>query len=324
MGGDFAPGVVVSGALHAARRRGVSVVLTGPAAILQDEIEVHGGAADAMVRIVDAPDAVAMDEAPLAAHWRKPGSSVRVAASLVARGEAAALFSAGHTGATFLSAHAAFGVMPGVERPALAVTVPTRAGAAILLDAGANVDCEPEHLCQFGVLGSVYARLLLNLEHPKVGLLSIGEEAGKGTDLVREAHALLSKARIEFLGNLEAREFFSGRADVIVCDGFTGNIALKVGEGLVDAAEDMLREEIGSELVSQVGALLTRRAFARFKQRVDYAESGGALLLGLNGVAVIGHGRSSAQAIENGIATAARLVEKRIVPRLTEALASAL
>ena len=321
MGGDFAPGVVVSGALHAARRRGVAVILTGPEAILQDEIEVHGGAADAMVRIVDAPDTVAMDESPLTAHRRKPGSSVRVAASLVARGEAAALFSAGHTGATFLSALAAFGVMPGVDRPALAVTVPTRAGAAILLDAGANVDCRPEHLCQFGILGAAYARLVLNLDHPKVGLLSIGEEAGKGTGLVREAHALLQQAPIDFLGNLEAREFFSGRADVIVCDGFTGNIALKVGEGLVDAAEEMLREEIGSELVSQVGALLTRRAFARFKQRVDYAESGGALLLGLNGVAVIGHGRSSAQAIENGIATAARLVEKRVVPRLAEALA---
>jgi glycerol-3-phosphate acyltransferase PlsX len=321
MGGDFAPGVVVSGALHAARRRGVAVILTGPEAILQDEIEVHGGAADAMVRIVDAPDTDAMDESPLTAHRRKPGSSVRVAAALVARGEAAALFSAGHTGATFLSALAAFGVMPGVDRPALAVTVPTRAGAAILLDAGANVDCRPEHLCQFGVLGAAYARLVLNLDHPKVGLLSIGEEAGKGTGLVREAHALLQQAPIDFLGNLEAREFFSGRADVIVCDGFTGNIALKVGEGLVDAAEEMLREEIGSELVSQVGALLTRRAFARFKQRVDYAESGGALLLGLNGVAVIGHGRSSAQAIENGIATAARLVEKRVVPRLAEALA---
>ena len=319
MGGDFAPGVVVSGALHAARRRGVAVILTGPEAILQDEIEVHGGGADAMVRIVDAPDTVAMDESPLTAHRRKPGSSVRVAAGLVARGEAAALFSAGHTGATFLSALSAFGVMPGVDRPALAVTVPTRAGAAILLDAGANVDCRPEHLCQFGVLGAAYARLVLNLDHPKVGLLSIGEEAGKGTGLVREAHALLQQAPIDFLGNLEAREFFSGRADVIVCDGFTGNIALKVGEGLVDAAEEMLREEIGSELVSQVGALLTRRAFARFKQRVDYAESGGALLLGLNGVAVIGHGRSSAQAIENGIATAARLVEKRVVPRLAEA-----
>ena len=321
MGGDLAPGAVVAGALQAARHREVAVALTGPAAILREQIDLQGGAADALVTVVDAPDTVGMGESPLVAHRRKPGSSVRVAAGLVARGEASGLYSAGHTGATFLSARAAFGVLPGVDRPALAVTVPTRAGAAILLDAGANLDCRPEHLCQFGVMGAAYARLSLGIEHPKVGLLSIGEEAGKGTGLIREAHALLERAPVDFLGNLEAREFFSGRADVIVCDGFTGNIALKVGEGLVEAAEEMLREELGAELVSQIGALLTRRAFLRFKQRVDYAESGGALLLGLNGVAVIGHGRSTAQAIENGIATTARLAEQRIVARLAETLA---
>jgi glycerol-3-phosphate acyltransferase PlsX len=273
------------------------------------------------VRIVDAPDAVAMDEAPLAAFRRKPGSSVRVAAGLVGKGEAQGLYSAGHTGATFLTARATFGVLPGVDRPALAVTVPTRGGAAILLDAGANLDCSPAHLCQFGVMGAAFARLALGLEHPKVGLLSIGEEPGKGTDLIRDAHALLSRAPVEFLGNLEAREFFTGRADVIVCDGFTGNIALKVGEGLVEAAEDMMREEIGAEFVAQIGAVLARRALARFKQRVDYAESGGALLLGLNGVAVVGHGRSSALAIENGIATTAKLVQREIIAGLTGALA---
>lgn len=321
MGGDQAPGAVVLGALQAARKRGVAVVLAGPAARLNEQIQAHGGAGDAPVFVVDAPDAVGMDETALAAHRRKPGSSVRVAAGLVARGEAQALFSAGHTGATYLSARAAFGVLPGVDRPALAVTFPTRNGAAILLDAGANLDCLPEHLCQFGVMGSAYARLSLNIDHPKVGLLSIGEEAGKGTDLVREAHALLERAPIDFLGNLEAREFFSGRADVIVCDGFTGNIALKVGEGLVEAAEEMLRAELGAELVSQIGALLTRRALARFKQRVDYAESGGAMLVGLNGVAVVGHGRSTPQAVENGIAMAARLAEQGMVARLAEALA---
>jgi glycerol-3-phosphate acyltransferase PlsX len=199
--------------------------------------------------------------------------------------------------------------------------VPTRGGAAILLDAGANIDCKPEHLLQFGVMGAAYARIALRVERPRVGLLSIGEEAGKGNDLIRDAHALLSRAPIEFLGNLEAREFFSGRADVIVCDGFTGNIALKVGEGLVELAQEMVREELGVELLSQIGGLLTRRAFARFKQRLDYAEVGGAPLLGLNGVAIVAHGRSSAQAVENGIATAARLVEERIVPRLAAALA---
>jgi glycerol-3-phosphate acyltransferase PlsX len=323
MGGDRAPGAVVAGAVQAARR-GIRIALTGPAALLASAIEEHGGADAPSLDVVDASDAVSMDESPLSAHWRKRDSSVRVAAALVARGEAGALFSAGHTGATYLSARAAFGVLPGVDRPALAVTVPTRTGAAVLLDAGANLDCRPEHLCQFGVLGAAYARLLLHVDHPKVGLLSIGEEAGKGTDVVRGAYALLERAPVDFLGNLEAREFFSGRADVIVCDGFTGNIALKVGEGLVEAAEEMLREEMGSQLVSQIGALLTRGAFQRFKQRVDSAESGGALLVGLNGVAVVGHGRSTPQAIANGIAMAARLAEQGIVGKLGDALASVL
>lgn len=324
MGGDQAPGPVVAGALQAARRRGVAVVLVGPASLLEAEIERHGGASGLPLSIVEAPDVVGMDEAqPLSALRRKPGASIRVAAAQVARGDAAALFSAGHTGATFLAAHAAFGVLAGVDRPALAVTVPTRAGAAILLDAGANADCRPEHLHQFAVMGAAYARIALNLERPRVGLLSIGEEPGKGNDLIREAHTRLLQAPVDFIGNVEAREFFSGRADVIVCDGFTGNIALKVGEGLVEAAEVMLREELGAELVSQIGGLLTRRAFARFKQRVDYAESGGAPLLGVNGVAVIGHGRSSAQAVENGVALAARLAEERMVARLAEAMESA-
>jgi glycerol-3-phosphate acyltransferase PlsX len=319
MGGDHAPAAVVAGAVQAVKRRGLKVALTGPADLLRQELDAAGGAGLGIV-IVDAPQAVGMDESPLTAHRRKPGSSVRVAAALVARGDAAALFSAGHTGATFLASRAAFGLAKGVDRPALAVTVPTRAGAAILLDAGANLECEPAHLCQFAIMGAAYARLALQIEHPKVGLLSIGEEAGKGNDLIREAHALLMRAPIEFLGNLEAREFFSGRADVIVCDGFTGNIALKVGEGLVELAQEMVREELGGELLSQIGGLFTRRAFARFRQRVDYAERGGAPLLGLDRLVVIGHGRSSPQAIESGIAMAARLAEQQIVERLTETL----
>jgi glycerol-3-phosphate acyltransferase PlsX len=318
MGGDRAPAAVVTGALQALRRHGVAITLVGAEAQLLDEVarqDVPGG-----VPVVDAPDVVAMDDAPLAALRRLPRASVRVAAELVARGEAAALFSAGHTGATFLAAHHAFGIMTGVDRPALAVTVPTRTGAAILLDAGANVECRPEHLVQFARLGAAFARVSLGIERARVGLLSIGEEAGKGTDLVREAHALLARTPLEFIGNLEAREFFSGRADVIVCDGFTGNIALKVGEGLVEAAEEMLREELGADAVSRIGSLLTRRAFERFKQRVDYAERGGAPLLGLNGIAVVGHGRSTPQAIENGIALAARLSRENMVERLAKAL----
>lgn len=320
MGGDQAPAAVVAGAVQAAQRGGVAISLTGPADLLRSELSQAGG--DGLpIRVVDAPQSVQMDEPPLLAHRRKPGSSVRVAAGLVARGEADALYSAGHTGATVLAARASFDLLPGVSRAALAVTVPTRSGAAILLDAGANMDCEPEHLRQFALMGAAYARLSLHVEQPRVGLLSIGEEAGKGNDLIRDAHALLSTCEhLDYIGNLEAREFFSGRAHVILCDGFTGNVALKVGEGLVEVAQDMLREELGLELVSQIGGLLTRRAFARFKQRVDYAERGGAPLLGLDRLAVIGHGRSSPQAIETGIMIAARLAQEQIVTRLGDTM----
>jgi phosphate acyltransferase len=319
MGGDLAPEAPVLGAVQAARR-GIAVTLVGFPEAIHAELNRHGDWAELPIQVAEAPETIQMSEAPLAALRRKPRASVRVAANLAASGQANALFSAGHTGATLLSAHSAFGVLDGVERPALAVTVPTRTGAALLLDSGANVDCRPEHLAQFAVMGAAYARVALQIERPKVGLLSIGEEAGKGNDLIREAHVRLLSTPVEYIGNLEAREFFTGRADVIVCDGFTGNIALKVGESLVEAVDHMLREELGAELLTQLGALLTRRAFSRFKQRVDYAEYGGAPLLGVDGVALVGHGRSSAQAVENGIALAARLVENRVVEKLAEAL----
>lgn len=319
MGGDLAPEAPVLGAVQAARR-GIAVTLVGVPEAIHAELNRHGDWAGLPIQVAEAPETIQMSEAPLAALRRKPRASVRVAANLAASGRANALFSAGHTGATLLSAHGAFGVLDGVERPALAVTVPTRTGAALLLDSGANMDCRPEHLAQFAVMGAAYARVALQIERPKVALLSIGEEAGKGNDLIREAHLRLQCTPVEYIGNLEAREFFTGRADVIVCDGFTGNIALKVGESLVEAVDHMLREELGAELLTQLGALLTRRAFSRFKQRVDYAEYGGAPLLGVDGVALVGHGRSSAQAVENGIALAARLVENRVVEKLAEAL----
>ena len=214
-------------------------------------------------------------------------------------------------------------MLPGAERPALAVTVPTQHGVAVLLDAGANVECRPDHLVQFAYLGAAYAQVILDVPRPRVGLLSIGEEPGKGTDLIRVTHQRLAGASLNFIGNLEARDLFSGRADVIVCDGFTGNIALKVGEGLVDALEEMLREELGSALVSQIGALLTRRAFARLRQRVDYAEYGAAPLLGVHGLALVGHGRSSPRAVASGVALAARLADAELVTRLSGALTAA-
>ena len=321
MGGDRAPDAVIEGAIQAARSLGVDVALAGPASLLRDHLTRHGAAGEAGVSIIDAPDVVAMDEPALAAFRRKPRSSIRVAADLVGAGEAQALFSAGHSGVAFLTAHSAFGVLPGVDRPALAVTMPTETGAAVLLDAGANVECRAEHLVQFGLMGAAYASIVLQVEQPRVGLLSIGEEAGKGTDLIRDAHARLTAAPLNFIGNLEARDLFTGRADVVVCDGFTGNIALKVGEGLAESLEHMLREELGSALVSQIGALLTRRAFARLRQRVDASEYGAAPLLGVRELTLVGHGRSSPRAVESAIGMAVRLLEARVLGRLAAAMA---
>jgi glycerol-3-phosphate acyltransferase PlsX len=214
-------------------------------------------------------------------------------------------------------------MLPGVERPALAVTVPTQTGVALLLDAGANLDCRPAHLVQFAQVGAVYARLALDVPAPRVGLLSVGEEAEKGNDLIREAHLQLRASPLEFIGNVEARDLFTGRADVVVCDGFTGNVALKVGEGLAEAIEAMLREALGAPLVSQIGGVLPQRAFAQLRRRADYAEYGAAPLLGVAGLALVGHGRSSPRAVESGVALAARLSEDGVIGRLAAALAPA-
>ncbi len=324
MGGDLAPRPVVDGALAAARHFDLGVHLVGPRARLEQELERHPDADRTRVRIVEAAEVVDMAEPPAAALRRKPNASIRVAAELVARGEAGALFSAGHTGATVMAAHAAFGLLPGVGRPALAATIPTRTGApAVLLDVGASVECRPAHLLQFAVMGSVFARLAFGLERPRVGLLSIGEEATKGNELTREAHQLLLAAPLAFVGNVEARDVYSGRADVIVCDGFTGNVALKVSEGLVDVMEGLLGEELTSTVTARVGSLITRRALRRFRRRIDYSEYGGAPLVGVAGVVIVGHGRSSAKAVRNAVAMAYRFARARFVPRVEAEIAAA-
>jgi len=265
---------------------------------------------------------VEMAESAAAALRRKPRASIRVAAELVAAGEAAALFSAGHTGATVMAAHAALGMLPGVDRPALATTIPTRRQPAVLLDAGATVGCRPPHLVQFAVMGSVFARVALGIERPRVGLLSIGEEETKGTDLTRETHRLLKRAPIHFIGNVEARDAYSGVADVIVCDGFTGNVVLKVSEGLVETVEGLLRDELSATFARRVGYLLSRRAFRRFRRRVDYSEYGGAPLVGVAGLCIVGHGRSSAKAVRNAVVLASRFAAEGLVDRVRREIAS--
>jgi glycerol-3-phosphate acyltransferase PlsX len=323
MGGDFAPRHVVDGALAATRHFDLGVALVGPPSVLDTELKRHTDVDRRRIRIVEATEVVAMEESPVSALRRKPGASIKVAAEVVARGEAAALFSAGHTGATVMAAYGTFGMLPGVDRPALAATIPTRKRPAILLDVGASVECRAQHLLQFAVMGAVYARVVFGLEAPHVGLLSIGEEATKGNELTREAHRLLRMSPLSFIGNIEARDVYSGGADVIVSDGFTGNVALKVSEGLVDVVEELLREELSRTITMRVGSLLTRRALRRFRRRVDYSEYGGAPLLGVAGVTIVGHGRSSAKAVRNAVAMAYRFAAERFVQRVEEQIAAA-
>jgi glycerol-3-phosphate acyltransferase PlsX len=323
MGGDEAPGRVVDGALAAARHLDLGILLVGPLARLEAELAGYDSTELEHVRILDADAVVEMTDQPAAALRRKPTASIKVAAEAVARGEAAGLFSAGHTGATVMAAYGAFGTLPGVDRPALAATIPTRRHPAILLDVGASVECRPQHLLQFAVMGSMYARVAFGLDTPRVALLSIGEEATKGNELTREAHRMLKASSLPFIGNIEARDVYSGAADVIVSDGFTGNIALKVSEGLVEMVEELLGEELSSTITMRVGSLLTRRALRHFRKRVDYSEYGGAPLLGVAGIAIVGHGRSSAKAVRNAVAMAYRFASTNFSQRVEREIAAA-
>jgi len=317
MGGDDAPQHIVDGAVAAVRHFDLGVLLVGRAS----GIEAQLGAADRQrIRILDTPDAVdMMDPSPALTLRRKPLASIKVAADAVARGEASALVSAGHTGATVMAAHGAFGMLPGVDRPALAAVIPTRRKPALLLDVGASVECRPPHLLQFAVMGSMFARVVYDIASPRIGLLSIGHEETKGNELTREAHQLLKAAPVHFIGNVEARDVYSGNADVIVCDGFTGNVALKTSEGLVELVEGLLSEELSSTITN----IFTRRALRHFRMRVDYSEYGGAPLLGVAGVTIVGHGRSSAKAVRNAVAMAYRFATTHFIDRVGQEIAAA-
>ena len=320
MGGDDAPARVVEGALLAIRELGLALELVGPVVELEPRLAREPDRARLSVTLVDAPEHVGMADRPRDA-LRKRATSIRVAVERVRTGEVSGLFSAGHTGATVVAAVAGLGLLPGVDRPALAVTIPTARGQAVLLDVGATVDCQPAHLRQFAAMGCAYAQVALGRSAPRVGLLSIGEEALKGDQLTREAFRALETSGLPFAGNVEACNLFDGDADVVVCDGFTGNIALKISEGVVDAVGAMLREELAASAMTRLGAALARPAFRRFARRVDASEFGGVPLLGVNGLCLVGHGRSSARAVRNGIALASRFAAESLVPRLADAVA---
>ena len=322
MGGDYAPAVVIDGAVAAARHLPLGLLLVGRSDAIIRELDRHPDAAALDIEIAATTDVIGMAESPAAALRRKPRASIRLAADAVAAGRAAALFSAGSTGASVMAACTGLGFLPGVDRPALATTIPTRTGSAVLLDAGASVECRPQHLLQFAAMGAVYAQVALGIERPRVGLLSIGEEETKGNELIREAHRLLKTGSLNFIGNVEGRDVYTGMADVVVCDGFTGNVALKISEGLVDTVEQLLGEELQATFSTRVGYLLSLRAFRRFRKRVDYSEYGGAPLLGVNGLCIVGHGRSSVKAVRNAVAMAHRFATTGVLRRVEQGIAA--
>ena len=321
MGGDRGPEVTVEGAVIAARELGSTVILVGDEQVLQGHLARHD-VRGLGLSIRHAPEAVEMSESPMAALRKKKHSSIRIGLDLVKRGDAEAFVSAGNTGAVMATALVVLGPLPGVERPAIAVVVPTSTHQAVLLDVGANVDCKARHLLQFAIMGNVYARDILGQPRPRVGLLSIGEEEIKGNELTREAFKEMEdEPSLNFIGNVEGRDVFSGAADVIVCDGFTGNVALKISEGLVETMFHLLREEIKKDLRGRAGSLLLVPAFRRFKRRIDSSEFGGAPLLGVNGVCMISHGRSTGKAIRNAIRAAEGCVSNTVIAHIREGIA---
>ena len=324
VGTDKAPEPEIRGAILACRTLPVRVHLIGPEPELRDLLDEHLEDEDEDLPIVihHASERIAMDEKAVHAVRTKRDSSLRVGLKLVRDGKAAGFVTAGNTGAAMATAKMVLGGLPGVDRPALATPMPTSKGnPCVLLDVGANVDCKAQNLEQFAVMGEMYARSVLKIARPRVGLLSIGEEESKGNELTREAFPLLKALPINFIGNVEGRDIFNGQADVIVCDGFVGNVALKASEGIGRFVRDVLRASLTRTVTAQVGALLSRRAFNEFRRRLDYTEYGGAPLLGVRGVCIIGHGSSNDVAIYNGIRVAHEFSRSGANERIEQAFA---
>ena len=317
MGGDFAPAAVVEGSVQAARDLNLPIILVGDRERIEAELKKHGYAGR-NISIKHASEVIGMAESPTQAVRKKKDSSLKVCFELVRSGEAGAVVTAGNSGAAMAAGIFLFKRIKGVERPAIAVSVPTMKSPAVLLDVGGNVDCKPCHLLQFAVMGGVYARYALKKDNPRIGLLSNGEEEAKGNDLTRETHALIKKTALNYVGYVEGRDIYRGEVDVVVTDGFVGNVVLKLSEGLVEAVTTMLKEEIMASMPSKIGYMLAKGAFQKLKKKVDYAEYGGAPLLGIDGVCIISHGRSSPKAIKNAILRANECARSRVNDHVLE------
>lgn len=323
MGGDRGPELVVQGALLALRENSdFDIILLGPEDYLEKHLAERGvdSTLAARLHIEHAPETISMHETPVDAVRRKKNSTVMVGFDLVRNGRADAVVSAGNSGATMASAVRKLGRLKGISRPGIASLFPTMKNPVMIMDIGANVDCRPKHLVQFAIMASSCISKIQKISNPRVGLLSIGEEASKGNALVKEAHDLLLESNLNFIGNVEGRDVYQGDVDVIVCDGFVGNVSLKVSEGLAEAAMQMLKSEIVKSIRARLGYLLMRTAFASFRKRVDYAEYGGAPLLGINGTGIISHGKSNATAIKNAILVAENMVRNKVKEAIVDSL----
>jgi len=317
MGGDYAPFATVLGAVMAAKEYGIEVILVGKRDTIEAELRNFKNLPSG-ISVEDASEIIEMKASAASSIRRKRDSSIVKAIELVKQNKADALVSAGNTGAVVCGATLMLGLLPGIERPGIAIITPSLAGTALLVDVGANINPKPIHLQQYAIMAKAYFRNVLNIQNPRVGLLNIGEESTKGPDFLKETYTLLENANVNFIGNVEGKDIFSGKCDCVVCDGFVGNIALKITEGLTEVVAEFFKRQVFSNVWGKLGALFMIRSFSRFKKQLDYSEYGGALLLGVNGIVIIGHGRSSAKAIKNAIRVAKEENERNINEKIIE------
>ncbi|OGX19437.1 MAG: phosphate acyltransferase [Omnitrophica WOR_2 bacterium RBG_13_44_8b] len=319
MGGDYAPGVVIDGTIAAVKEYGAEVILVGDEEVIKSLLKKAKYKGNS-ISIQPAQEVIGMDESAAASVRRKRDSSIVVGINLVKEGKASAFFSAGNTGAVVCAATLGLGLLPGIERPGIAIVTPTLKGISLIIDVGANIDPKPTQLLQYGIMGDAYCRYILDRPDPSVGLLNIGEEEVKGTEFIRQTHELLEKSHLNFIGNIEGKDLFTGKCDIIICDGFVGNVALKVTENVVEVMQVFLKKHLLSSMMSKLGMVFLMPSLKRFKKEFDYAEYGGALLLGVNGVVIIGHGRSNVKAIKNAIRVAKQEVERQVNEKILEAI----
>ncbi len=319
MGGDNAPFATVEGAVLAARELDVKIVLAGMQDVLERELAKHGSS-HPNIEIHNASETIDMEDSPAASVRKKKDSSINVAVKLVKEGKGDAVVSAGNTGAMVCATSLYWRPLQGIERPGIAIVLPTLKGASLIIDVGANIDPKPNHLLQYGIMGDVYSRMILKKFNPSVGLLNVGQESTKGTEFTKKAYELFEQSRVNFIGNVEGRDLFNGRCDVIVCDGFVGNIVLKVSESLAESLSALLKRELGESFITRIGALLSKSALQAMKREMDYAEYGGAPLLGIDGICIICHGSSSSKAIKNAVKVAMEFVDYKVNQHIMDAI----